>query len=147
MPATCHPTCTPRPVYLGLDGFVAVKSTAVPTHLYLPRLNLAVCLLAAVLGGPGRRIGAAVAVLLALSGVMAALWQHFKAASSVSCNLTLADKILSGLQLDRLLPDVFEPRASCADAAVNLLGVPYDFWSLALFVLVVLAAARLMGRR
>ena len=87
------------------------------------------------------------AVLLALSGVAAALWQHFKAASSVSCNLTLADKILSGLQLDRLLPDVFEPRASCADAAVNLLGVPYDFWSLALFVLVMLAAARLMGRR
>lgn len=95
----------------------------------------------------GRRIGAAVALVLALAGVMAALWQHFRAASSVSCNLTVADKILSGLQLDRLLPGLFEPRASCADAAVNLLGVPYDFWSLALFVLVALAAARLMGRR
>ena len=107
----------------------------------------AVCLLAGVVGRSGRRIGGAVALLLALSGVMAALWQHFKAAASVSCNLTLADKILSGLQLDRALPDVFEPRASCADAAVNLLGVPYDFWSLALFVLVALAAARLTSRR
>ena len=107
----------------------------------------AVCLLAGVVGRSGRRVGAALAVLLALSGAGAALWQHFKAASSVSCNLTLADKILSGLQLDRALPDVFEPRASCADAAVNLLGVPYDFWSLALFVLVALAGARLMGRR
>ena len=107
----------------------------------------AVCLLAGVVGRPGHRIGFAVALLLALSGVMAALWQHFRAASSVSCNLTLADKILSALQLDRALPDVFEPRASCADAAVNLLGVPYDFWSLALFVLVALACARLMRRR
>lgn len=145
---------------IALICVAAVGAALVSQHVFnvqpcpwcaLQRLILlsiaAVCLLAAVLGGPGRRIGAAVAVLLALSGVMAALWQHFKAASSVSCNLTLADKILSGLQLDRLLPDVFEPRASCADAAVNLLGVPYDFWSLALFVLVVLAAARLMGRR
>jgi len=34
---------------------------------------------------------------------------------------------------------VFEPTASCADAAVNLLGVPYAFWSLGLFT--VLCAA------
>ena len=116
----------------------------------------AVCLLAGILGRGrartgrgtfGRRIGAGVVLVLALAGVTVALWQHFKAASSVSCNLTLADKILSVLQLDRALPDVFEPRASCADAAVNLFGVPYDFWSLLLFVLVALAASRLMGRR
>ena len=145
---------------IALICIAAVGAALVSQHVFnmqpcpwcvLQRLILlsiaAVCLLAAVLGGPGRRVGGAAVVLLALSGVAAALWQHFKAASSVSCNLTLADKILSGLQLDRLLPDVFEPRASCADAAVNLLGVPYDFWSLALFVLVMLAAARLMGRR
>ena len=145
---------------IALICVAAVGAALVSQHVFnmqpcpwcvLQRLILlsiaAVCLLAAVLGGPGRRVGGAAVVLLALSGVAAALWQHFKAASSVSCNLTLADKILSGLQLDRLLPDVFEPRASCADAAVNLLGVPYDFWSLALFVLVMLAAARLMGRR
>ena len=83
----------------------------------------------------GRLISTALALLLAASGIAAALWQHFQAAASASCNLTLADKIVSGLlQLDSLLPDMFSPRASCADAAVNLLGVPYDFWSLALFV-------------
>ena len=83
----------------------------------------------------GRVVSIALALLLAVSGIAAALWQHFQAAASASCNLTLADKIVSGwLQLDSLLPDVFSPRASCADAAVNLLGVPYDFWSLALFV-------------
>ena len=83
----------------------------------------------------GRLISTTLALLLAASGIAAALWQHFKAAASASCNLTLADRIVSGfLQLDSLLPEVFSPRASCADAAVNLLGVPYDFWSLALFV-------------
>ena len=40
-------------------------------------------------------------MLLALSGIAAALWQHFVAAKSASCNLTLADKIISGLRLDR----------------------------------------------
>ena len=84
----------------------------------------------------GRRVGALLGALLALCGMAAALWQHFQAAASASCNLTLADKIVGRwLQLDQWLPDVFEPRASCADAAVSLLGVPYDFWSLALFVL------------
>ena len=145
---------------IALVCVAAVGAALVSQHVFnmqpcpwcaLQRLILltiaAVCLLAGVVGRSGRRVGAALAVLLALSGAGAALWQHFKAASSVSCNLTLADKILSSLQLDRVLPGVFEPRASCADAAVNLLGVPYDFWSLGLFVLVALAGARLMGRR
>ena len=91
----------------------------------------------------GQMIAGGVALLLALCGVAAALWQHFQAAASASCNLTLADKIVSGwLGLDSLLPDVFSARASCADAAVNLLGVPYDFWSLALFVALAIALLR-----
>ena len=95
-----------------------------------------------------RRAAAVMALLLALCGAAAALWQHFKAAASASCNLTLADKIVSGfLQLDSLWPDVFAVRASCADAAVNLLGVAYDFWSLALFALVAVVLTRsLMAR-
>ena len=95
-----------------------------------------------------RRAAAGLALLLALCGAAAALWQHFKAAASASCNLTLADKVVSGfLHLDSLWPDVFAVRASCADAAVNLLGVPYDFWSLALFALVAVVLARsLMAR-
>jgi disulfide bond formation protein DsbB len=90
----------------------------------------------------GRSIAGGLALLRALGGAAAALWQHFKAAASASCNLTLADRIISALQLDRILPSVFEPRASCADAAVSLFGVPYDFWSLALFVLIAIAAVR-----
>ena len=96
----------------------------------------------------GRVVSVALALLLTSAGIAAALWQHFQAAASASCNLTLADKIVSGwLQLDSLLPDVFAARASCADAAVSLLGVPYDFWSLALFGLIELALIGVLRRR
>jgi disulfide bond formation protein DsbB len=74
--------------------------------------------------------------LLAAAGVAAALWQHFVASTSNSCNLTLADRIVSGTGLDRLAPEVFEARASCAEAAATLAGVPYEFWSLATFAMV-----------
>lgn len=86
---------------------------------------------------PGRIAFAGLAALAAFGGIAAALYQHFVAAKSSSCNLTLADKIVSGLGLDKALPVVFEVKASCADAAVNLAGIPYEFWSLALFVVVV----------
>ena len=82
-----------------------------------------------------RRTLAGASVLLALSGVAAALWQHLVAAASASCNLTLADRIMEALGLYDLAPEVFAPMASCADAAVDLLGVPYAYWSLALFAL------------
>ncbi|HEX7439543.1 MAG TPA: disulfide bond formation protein B [Caldimonas sp.] len=96
----------------------------------------------------GRALAGALAFLLALAGAAAALWQHFYAAVSASCNQTLADKIVNGLGLDSLLPDVFAARATCADAAVGLFGVSYEFWSLTLFVLIGLAALSvLFGRR
>jgi protein dithiol:quinone oxidoreductase len=94
----------------------------------------------------GRRVGAGLGLALALGGVAAALWQHFVAASAASCDLTLADRIISGLKLDEWQPDVFMPMASCADAKVNLLGVPYEFWSLALFAAMAVAALRVLRR-
>jgi protein dithiol:quinone oxidoreductase len=84
---------------------------------------------------------------LGTAGVAAALWQHFVAASSTSCNLTLADKILQALGLVNLLPEVFEPRASCAEAKVNLLGLPYEFWSLGVFALLAAWALGVALRR
>ena len=98
-------------------------------------------------GAAGRTLAGGLGLLLALGGVAAALWQHFQAAASASCNLTLADKIVSAwLGLDSLWPDVFSARASCAEAAVKLLGVPYDFWSLALFAIVGLGLLRTLSR-
>jgi disulfide bond formation protein DsbB len=84
----------------------------------------------------GLRLLPLLLLALAGAGVAAALWQHFVAAASASCNLTLADRIVSGLQLDALLPPVFQATANCAEAAINLFGVAYEFWSLALFVVV-----------
>ncbi len=90
----------------------------------------------------GRRVAAVLAFALAVCGMAAALWQHFVAAKSASCNLTLADRIVSGIGLDSLWPDVFAARASCAEAAASLLGVPYEFWSLALYALLAVAMLR-----
>jgi disulfide bond formation protein DsbB len=90
---------------------------------------------------------AGVALLLSLCGAAAALWQHFVAASSTSCVQTLADRIVQGSGLAELWPEVFAAYASCADAAVKLLGVPYEFYSLALFALLAaLMGAQLLAR-
>ena len=144
---------------IALAGIGAVAAALVSQHLFdmqpcawcvlqrLVFLSIAlVCAVGwAVRGVAVRRTLASVALVFALCGIGAALWQHFKAAASASCNLTLADKMVSGtLHLDALLPGVFEARSNCADAAVNLLGVPYDFWALALFALMALAAVQVI---
>lgn len=93
-----------------------------------------------------RVVFSGISLLLALSGIAAAVWQHNVAAQSQSCNLTFADKIVSGLQLDSLMPSVFSATASCAEASVSVLGVPFAYWSLALFVVLAVAAAAVVGR-
>jgi len=81
-----------------------------------------------------RRVSAFETLTLTLAGLAAALWQHFVAAASSSCNLTLADRINTAIGLDALWPEVFAAYATCADAAVKLLDLPYEAWSGALFV-------------
>ena len=144
-------------------SLVALASALVSQHRYgmepcpwcvLQRLIVLAIFVACGMGlawrsARGRAIAATLALVLAASGIAAALWQHFYAAASASCNLTLADKILNATTLPRLAPDVFEPRASCADAAVSLFGIPYDFWSLAVFVVIGMISISLLagGRR
>lgn len=106
----------------------------------------ALALLGLVLRGAARRVAAGLGVLLAACGVAAALWQQFVAAASDSCALTFADRLMQKLGLFDLAPSVFAPMASCAEAAVDLLGIPYAFWSLALFALVGAACARVVQR-
>jgi len=84
-------------------------------------------------------------IVLAGCGMAAALYQHFVAAKSVSCALTLADRIVSAIGLDRLAPSWFEPTANCSEAIVSVLGVPFDIWSLMLYV--VLAAISVIALR
>jgi disulfide bond formation protein DsbB len=94
----------------------------------------------------GLRVSGAIAGAFAACGIAAALWQHFVAAASASCDLSMAERFISALKLDEWQPDVFMPMASCADAKANLLGVPYEFWSLALFAVVGGAALAALRR-
>jgi disulfide bond formation protein DsbB len=94
-----------------------------------------------------QRLLALLATVMAACGIASALWQHFVAAASDSCALTLADRVMQSLGLFRIAPSIFSPQASCADAAVNLLGLPYEFWSLGLFAIAGLACARVSFAR
>jgi disulfide bond formation protein DsbB len=94
-----------------------------------------VALLGALLSGLARRLAIVLAFVGTLCGIASALWQQLHAISEASCDLSLADRIISKLQLDRLLPDVFEARSSCADAAVSVLHVPFAVWSCVLYVI------------
>jgi disulfide bond formation protein DsbB len=96
--------------------------------------------------GVGGRAVPYLLLLLCGLGIATALWQHFVAAASASCNLTLADRIVSATGLDNLLPEIFQPRATCADAAVDLLGVPFELWSAAMFTLLAATCVAVIAR-
>ena len=114
---------------------------------------LFVCTAAAALLGLAwrRRAGTLVAGALVTAcaggGIAASLWQHLVASKSASCNLTLADRIVGATTLAERFPDVFEARATCADAAVSLLGVSYDVWALAAFGLLLVGGVVALTRR
>ncbi|MBX9715187.1 MAG: disulfide bond formation protein B [Burkholderiaceae bacterium] len=105
------------------------------------------CLIAAAVSAviPRRVIGV-LTLLLALSGGASALYQELVASKSASCNLTFADKVISALGLDGAYPPLLQVTANCSDAAVSVLGVPYAYWSLALFIAIAAASSRVMLR-
>jgi disulfide bond formation protein DsbB len=139
-------------IWFGLAAFLAFAAVGlalVSQHAFdmqpcpwciLQRLIYVVFGIVALIGLVGRRVpvvaGAAgvAGLVLACCGLAAAGWQ-VDAEKSASCNLTLADRIVNATGLNALIPSVFEARASCADAAVSLLGVPYALWAGSLFVL------------
>lgn len=145
---------------IALVSLAAVAAALVSQHVFdmqpcpwcvLQRVVFVAIAIACAIGlvlrnGLGRGLSAVLVLLLSLGGAAAALWQHFVAAATDSCNLTLADRIVAGMGLDALAPEVFQARASCADAAVDVAGVPYEFYSLALFVVFALASLRLLRR-
>lgn len=105
------------------------------------------CGMAAVLKrGAARTVAVVLALGLAVSGAAAAVFQHVVAAKSFSCNLTAADKIITALGIEALVPALFKVTATCADAAVSVLGVPFEYWSLALFAAVALALVAWLAR-
>ncbi|MBV8500134.1 MAG: disulfide bond formation protein B [Paucibacter sp.] len=106
----------------------------------------ALSLLGLVLQGLPRKGALLLVTVLALCGVAAAVYQNQVAAQSLSCAMTLADRINTALGLEDLLPSVFMVTANCSEAAAyRLLGLPYEVWSGLLYLL--LAGVALMAIR
>jgi disulfide bond formation protein DsbB len=95
----------------------------------------ALALAGAFTSGMVRRAMVSLAFVTAGAGIASALYQQLRAVNELSCDRSLAERIIAALHLDSLFPNVFMAFASCADAAVNLLGVPYAVWSCTMFVL------------
>ncbi|MFM7569852.1 MAG: disulfide bond formation protein B [Betaproteobacteria bacterium] len=89
-------------------------------------------------------LSAAATTLLSVVGVVVALYQHLVAAKSASCNLTLADRILSKTGLVEAWPAMFEATARCDEADRPWLGVPFSLWGAALFAGLAVVAAGLL---
>lgn len=75
----------------------------------------------------------ALVVLSAAVGIWTAMYQHFVAAQAESCTWTWAERFLMNNGFDARWPWLFEPTANCAEANLPLLGLPFAFWSAALF--------------
>ncbi|HEY0876992.1 MAG TPA: disulfide bond formation protein B [Zeimonas sp.] len=153
-------------LYCGLFALAAVGAALVLQHVFGMRpcawctLQRLVYLGIAAFALLGWALGARAAVLRAfallaalasVAGLAAALQQQFVAARTASCAFTFADRVLMQLRLDEAVPWLFFADASCSEANVPLLGVPFALWSAAAFVLLAagsLAAAwRVRGSR
>lgn len=113
-------------------------------------LQRMICLGIAIVAGlawwlHGRRARSAagltgLAGVFALGGMAAAWYQHTVAAQQFSCDLSLADRVVTGSGLDAALPALFGIYATCADSSVDLAGVRYELWTLTLFALLAVLA-------
>ncbi|MDC8786989.1 disulfide bond formation protein B [Roseateles koreensis] len=97
---------------------------------------------------PARQVALLLVLALSLAGVASAWFQHEVAAALASCDMTLADRILTALDLESRLPSVFMVTASCAQAAAyRLLGLPYEVWSGLLYAAFSIASMIAMRKR
>ena len=98
-------------------------------------------LLGAVLSNTPRRLAVGLSFLGALWGIVTALYQQLHAVNEASCDLSMAERFIAWLKLDQLLPQLFVAYASCADAAVSVLHIPFAVWSCILFTILALLLA------
>ena len=153
---------TPRRISLALAVIclLAVAAALVFQHVFeyrpcpfciLQRLIFlaiaALCLVTASMRWRRTRIALKfVTVALCGFGIFTALYQNQIASKAYSCNLSYADKMLDALGVEALWPAMFQVTATCAEAAVKLFGVPFEFYSLSVFVFVGVVSAALAVR-
>ncbi|WP_028358060.1 disulfide bond formation protein B [Brackiella oedipodis] len=96
-----------------------------------------ICLVSNLLPSMVKRLFAFLTALLGISGAIAAWYQHNVAAHMFSCDMSFADEFMSRTtHLDSIAPWLFGIYASCSDADVKFLGLPYSMWALLLFALI-----------
>lgn len=98
-----------------------------------------VCLVGALGTRTLSRISAGLSIPLALGGIVAAWYQFSVAAEMESCDQTFADQFMVRSGLDGNFPSLFGIFATCMDARVEVFGIEYALWSLALFALLTIA--------
>ncbi|NLC35178.1 MAG: disulfide bond formation protein B [Alcaligenaceae bacterium] len=102
-------------------------------------LIAAICWLGVLAGrishGLAPRVAGALAAAVATGGVLAGWYQHTVAAQMFSCDRTFADRFMVDSGLEAGIPWLFGIFATCMDAQVQLFGVEYVFWAMALFAL------------
>jgi disulfide bond formation protein DsbB len=90
--------------------------------------------LALIINGTIGRILSFAIILCSLSGIYMAGYQHFVAAKT-ECMFTWPDRFMLKTGLDGLAPWLFRATAQCSEADKPLLGLPFSWWSAALFAL------------
>lgn len=141
--------------YSGLLSLLALAIALLSQHVFglrpcawcvFQRLLLIFIVLGSLVGYAAllykKRVLALVARLLiiitAIGGIAAAWYQYTVAAKLFSCDMTLADRVMTQSGLESTLPWLFGIYASCMDAAVSLLGLDYAIWGLLLFSVIAL---------
>lgn len=161
-----HPTDMPTTRTLlrliALASLLAVVIALISQHFFDMRpcawcifqrlifLVIAVVAGLASLGKPGglvRRAGGLATLLLSLGGIVSAWYQYSVAAKLFSCDRTFADRFMVDSGLDAAAPWLFGIYATCMDARVNLFGIEYALWALALFALLALASLPVVLRQ
>ena len=140
-------------------SFTAVGAALISQHVFgmLPcawcvvqRLIFLVLAMVCLVGAAGFRLtrsAAGIGAVIAVIGATAAWHQYTVAAHLVSCEQTWADRFLVQSGLDGTLPWLFGVMGTCMQASVELAGVQYVLWSLALFVVLATLLARAALRR
>ncbi|SAI71192.1 disulfide bond formation protein B [Bordetella ansorpii] len=155
------PSSRKRPLLLiSFLSFAAIGIALISQHVYdyapcawcvfqrLIYLTIGIVALLGAAGGPvAARIAGVLTAILSAGGIVAAWYQYTVAAKMLSCDQTFADRFMVSTGLDGAVPWLFGIFATCMDASVEVLGVEYALWSLALFAIVLLVslAAALRG--
>lgn len=106
-------------------------------------LVIAVVAWVGVAGNPKiTRAMALLVVVLAIGGALSAWYQYDVAAQQFSCDLTFADRFITGSGLEAAIPWLFGIYATCMDARVTILGVEYAILSLILYLVIAALALR-----